>query len=66
MEIQGRKVGEDDERATAFSADITEHLEDDLDELGINKGEVREALVDAERREPPEDRRPRIGASIRL
>lgn len=58
--IEGREVWEDDERAMAFGADIAEHLDQNLDELGVHEGQVREALVDAQRREPSEDRGPRI------
>lgn len=54
--IEGREVWEEDERAMALGADIAEHLEQNFDELGIHEGEVREALVDAQRREPSEDR----------
>ncbi|KAK9999664.1 hypothetical protein SO802_019267 [Lithocarpus litseifolius] len=53
--VARRNIGEDNEAAMAVGSDLAEHVEEDLDEPGIDGGDVSLALVVGERREPFED-----------
>jgi hypothetical protein len=63
-EITWGEVGEGDEGAVAVGLELVEHLDEDLDELGIGGREVSLALVDNGRWKPFENGGPG-GARIR-
>lgn len=48
-EIAGKDIREDDEESMAARAETGEHLKENLDELGIDGGEMSLALVEGER-----------------
>lgn len=62
--VAGGNVRQEDEETVSSFPNFCHHLDENLDEFEINDREVSLALVDAERREPFEDRGPGIGIGI--
>lgn len=60
------KIGEEDEASMAVRSELGEHLEKNLNEIGIYNGEMSETLVKGERGEPFENRGSRKRVGIRV